>query len=104
MPVDSCQGGLGEGGQEVGKGCHLNRKLYYPSSPLAYQPAQTTASAFAADVTYGGANYLASGRGFAYHPSSFVLLYASYGRTHLHLGEKDRGRGGSDRVGLFPPF
>ena len=61
---------------------------YLANKPSLPKPSvQTTASAFASDVTYGGANYLASGRGFAYRPSSFVMLFASYGRTHLYLGE-----------------
>lgn len=29
---------------------------------------------------YGGASYIQTGRGFSYRPSSFVQLYASYGR------------------------
>ena len=88
----------------------MSCELALPNLPLPSPPrcAQTTASAFAADVTYGGANYLASGRGFAYRPSSFVMLYASYGRTHLHLGEGEgaeeaaSGCGERRRLGCYP--
>eukprot|EP00955_Chlamydomonas_euryale_P069734 360560-Chlamydomonas_euryale.AAC.3 len=48
--------------------------------------SQTTAYYFSHDVLYGGAAYIHTGRGFAYRPSSFVQQYASYGRSHLHLG------------------
>lgn len=47
---------------------------------------QTTAHYFAADVTYGGASYIQTGRGFSYLPTSFVQLFACYGRSHTYLG------------------
>ena len=47
---------------------------------------QTTAYYYAMDVLYGGAGYMASGRGFTYGPSSFVQLYALYSRSHIYLG------------------
>ncbi len=47
---------------------------------------QTTNISWGMDVMYGGALYMASGRGFAYGPQSFVQLFVQYSRSHLYLG------------------
>ncbi|KAG2499845.1 hypothetical protein HYH03_002136 [Edaphochlamys debaryana] len=47
---------------------------------------QTTASALHKSVLYGGASYIATGRGFSITSSSFIKLWANYGRSHMALG------------------
>ncbi len=47
---------------------------------------QTTSSFFMTGLMYGGAQYIPTGRGFAYRPMSFTQLYHLYGRTHLQPG------------------
>jgi hypothetical protein len=41
---------------------------------------------FVSGLTFGNAAYIGTGRGFAYRPTAFVQLYATYGRTHLQPG------------------
>ncbi|KAG1671279.1 hypothetical protein FOA52_010850 [Chlamydomonas sp. UWO 241] len=41
---------------------------------------------FESSMQYGGGQYIATGRGFATRTSSFVKLYANYGRTHIIPG------------------
>ncbi len=47
---------------------------------------QTTTTALHRSVLYGGATYLATGRGFSITSSSFIKLFANYGRSHIALG------------------
>lgn len=47
---------------------------------------QTSAHYFSQDVYYGGASYIATGRGFALTHSSYVKLYSSFGRSHIYFG------------------
>ncbi|KAK9796256.1 hypothetical protein WJX73_006556 [Symbiochloris irregularis] len=48
--------------------------------------ARTQAFYFLEDVLYGGAQYVATGRGFALQRSSFVKIYTMYARSHLYWG------------------
>jgi len=45
---------------------------------------RTTAKYFLKDVQYGGAQYVATGRGYQLHHNSFVRVYSTYSRTHLY--------------------
>ena len=45
---------------------------------------RTTAKYFLKDVQYGGAQYVATGRGYQLHHNSFVKVYSTYSRTHLY--------------------
>ena len=45
---------------------------------------RTTAKYFLTDVQYGGAKYIATGRGYQLHHNSFVKVYSAYARTHLY--------------------
>ncbi|GLC72072.1 hypothetical protein PLESTF_001201000 [Pleodorina starrii] len=47
---------------------------------------QTTTAALHRSMLYGGATYIATGRGFSITSSSFVKLFANYGRSHISLG------------------
>ncbi|PNH09351.1 putative callose synthase 6 [Tetrabaena socialis] len=47
---------------------------------------QTTAHYFKDDMTYGGASYISTGRGFSITSSSFTTLYTNYARSHLYQG------------------
>ncbi|KAG2448290.1 hypothetical protein HYH02_006874 [Chlamydomonas schloesseri] len=47
---------------------------------------QTTASSLHSSVMYGGADYIATGRGFSITSSSFIKLFTNYGRSHMALG------------------
>ncbi|PNW85415.1 hypothetical protein CHLRE_03g185350v5 [Chlamydomonas reinhardtii] len=47
---------------------------------------QTTAASLHSSVMYGGASYIATGRGFSITSSSFLNLFANYGRSHMALG------------------
>ncbi|GLC38942.1 hypothetical protein PLESTB_000464000 [Pleodorina starrii] len=47
---------------------------------------QTTAAALHRSMLYGGATYIATGRGFSITSSSFIKLFANYGRSHIALG------------------
>ncbi|GAX79705.1 hypothetical protein CEUSTIGMA_g7146.t1 [Chlamydomonas eustigma] len=48
---------------------------------------QQTTKHYLQDVMqYGGAQYIGTGRGFAYTSSSFVKLYTNYARTHIYPG------------------
>ena len=46
--------------------------------------ARTTAFFFKSDVLYGGAKYVATGRGYALKHNSFVWVYTNYARSHLY--------------------
>ena len=46
--------------------------------------ARTTSYFFKTDVLYGGAKYVATGRGYALKHNSFVWVYKNYGRSHLY--------------------
>ena len=46
--------------------------------------SRTTAYYFADDVTYGGAKYIPTGRGYAIKHNTFVKVYSSYARSHLY--------------------
>lgn len=70
----------------VHAGIEFFKQLLSGMVPFSFFRMQTTAHYFSNDVTSGGATYIATGRGFAYSPTSWVKLYASYGRSHLHLG------------------
>lgn len=48
--------------------------------------AQTTAHYFLSDVLFGGAAYIATGRGYNLQAVPFKQLYKSYARTHMYLG------------------
>lgn len=37
-------------------------------------------------ATYGGAKYIATGRGFALTHTSFVQQFTAFGRSHIHFG------------------
>ena len=45
---------------------------------------RTTARFFLRDVQYGGAAYIATGRGYQLHHNSFVHVYSQYSRSHLY--------------------
>ena len=45
---------------------------------------RTTAKFFLKDVQYGGAEYIATGRGYQLHHNSFVHVYSQYSRSHLY--------------------
>lgn len=45
---------------------------------------RTTAKYFLKDVQYGGAAYIATGRGYQLHHNSFVHVYSQYSRSHLY--------------------
>ena len=45
---------------------------------------RTTAKFFLKDVQYGGAAYIATGRGYQLHHNSFVHVYSQYSRSHLY--------------------
>ncbi|GIL42995.1 hypothetical protein Vafri_807, partial [Volvox africanus] len=47
---------------------------------------QTTTTALHRSMLYGGATYIATGRGFSITSSSFIKLFANYGRSHIALG------------------
>ncbi|KAG2448283.1 hypothetical protein HYH02_006867 [Chlamydomonas schloesseri] len=47
---------------------------------------QTTASSLHSSIMYGGADYIATGRGFSITSSSFTKLFTNYGRSHMALG------------------
>ncbi|EFJ51969.1 hypothetical protein VOLCADRAFT_87013 [Volvox carteri f. nagariensis] len=47
---------------------------------------QTTTTALHRSMLYGGATYIATGRGFSITSSSFIKLFANYGRSHISLG------------------
>ncbi|PNH12435.1 1,3-beta-glucan synthase component FKS1, partial [Tetrabaena socialis] len=47
---------------------------------------QTTTTALHRSTLYGGATYVATGRGFSITSSSFIKLFANYGRSHIALG------------------
>mmetsp|Transcript_7771 Transcript_7771/g.23366 ORF Transcript_7771/g.23366 Transcript_7771/m.23366 type:complete len:731 (-) Transcript_7771:730-2922(-) len=47
---------------------------------------QTSRVFYEEALQYGGAQYLATGRGFAITSSSFIKLYTNYGRTHIYTG------------------
>ncbi|KAG1671275.1 hypothetical protein FOA52_010846 [Chlamydomonas sp. UWO 241] len=47
---------------------------------------QTSRVYFEEALQYGGAQYLATGRGFAITSSSFIKLYTNYARTHIFYG------------------
>ncbi|GLI69025.1 hypothetical protein VaNZ11_013564, partial [Volvox africanus] len=47
---------------------------------------QTTAYYFKDDITYGGARYISTGRGFSITSSSFTTLFTNYARSHLYPG------------------
>ena len=47
---------------------------------------QSSRVAFEDDIQYGGAQYIATGRGFAIRSSTFLQIYTNYGRTHILPG------------------
>ncbi|GAX79706.1 hypothetical protein CEUSTIGMA_g7147.t1 [Chlamydomonas eustigma] len=47
---------------------------------------QTSRTAFQEDLQYGGAQYIATGRGFALSSVPFIKVYMNYGRTHILPG------------------
>ena len=47
---------------------------------------QTSAYFFVQDVYYGGAAYVATGRGFALTHTSFVSMFSNFGRSHMYFG------------------
>ncbi|GLC51113.1 hypothetical protein PLESTB_000467200 [Pleodorina starrii] len=47
---------------------------------------QTTAYYFKDDITYGGARYISTGRGFSITSSAFTTLFTNYARSHLYPG------------------
>ena len=47
---------------------------------------QTTTGALHRSMLYGGATYVATGRGFSITSSSFIKLFVNYGRSHIALG------------------
>ena len=60
--------------------------LHVPRAPPPPPSFQTTASRFFNDIMYGGATYMATGRGFSYTPTSWIVMWCSYGRSHIYLG------------------
>eukprot|EP00201_Polytomella_parva_P021635 CAMPEP_0175046592 /NCGR_PEP_ID=MMETSP0052_2-20121109/5116_1 /TAXON_ID=51329 ORGANISM="Polytomella parva, Strain SAG 63-3" /NCGR_SAMPLE_ID=MMETSP0052_2 /ASSEMBLY_ACC=CAM_ASM_000194 /LENGTH=743 /DNA_ID=CAMNT_0016310355 /DNA_START=1211 /DNA_END=3442 /DNA_ORIENTATION=- len=46
---------------------------------------QTIAMSFSKVMAYGGAKYIATGRGFSLQTTDFVKLYCMYARTHLYF-------------------
>lgn len=47
---------------------------------------QTTAWYFQDDITYGGARYIGTGRGFNITTNSFIKVFSNYARSHLYYG------------------
>jgi len=47
---------------------------------------QTSAHFFVQDVYYGGAAYVATGRGFALAHTPFVVMFSNFGRSHMYFG------------------
>lgn len=47
---------------------------------------QTSAHAFKSDLNYGGAKYLATGRGYKLKATPFMDLFQTYARSHMWYG------------------
>eukprot|EP00775_Hariotina_reticulata_P008714 gene8714-8895_t len=48
--------------------------------------AQTSAFSFTQDLLFGGAKYLATGRGYKLQPTSYKDLFRRFGRSHMYFG------------------
>ncbi|KAG2442546.1 hypothetical protein HXX76_002632 [Chlamydomonas incerta] len=64
----------------------LLMQLVAGSLAFAVFRQQTTAAFFKDDITYGGARYISTGRGFSITSAAFTTLYTNYARSHLYLG------------------
>ena len=47
---------------------------------------QTSAASFSSDLRFGGAEYVATGRGYKLKATDFVVLFQQYARSHMWFG------------------
>lgn len=68
-------------------GVHVPMRLFLAAAgSLAFFVfrTRTTAHFFLADVQYGGAKYIPTGRGYSLKHNAFVKVYSNYARSHLY--------------------